>query len=614
MKKIYYFILKATIINLILASFCVLAKDYPTQVQWASRVIKVSSELPSKQNSAQQALGIPSVMTDFGKTPCAWMPDTRYGRKAQSIHVAFDSLINVQQIAINENYNPGNISEIFLYDEANVKHKVYSNGLNSWISSKGRMLNVFMARTDYKVTSLELFLKYNPVIEGEEIDAIAIADTLEPVRTFINEPEVGTKMSLPENLGDNINSVYNELAPVISPDGNTLFFTRDRHPDNVGVEKKQDVWFSKKDALGKYESAKNIGPPINNAANNFVLSITPDGNAVLLGNVYESDGTMSKGVSISYNEGNSWSTPTKLKIKNFYNKNDNIGGFYLANNSKILLMSVERDDTYGGLDLYFSTLENDGSWSEPKNLGKDINTAADEDSPFLASDNLTLYYSTAGHCGYGNDDMFVTHRFDSTWTKWSEPENLGSQLNTSGWDAYYTIPASGEWAYFVSDKNSIGAEDIFRVAVPKALRPKPVLLVSGKVFNAKTNSPIGAKIIYETLPDGVEVGIARSNPDNGDYKIVLPSGAKYGFLAESQGFIAVNEHLDLQQFDNYAEITRDLFLVPIEEGQTIRLNNIFFDFDKYTLLEDSYSELNRVVRFLIYNPKFNIAIHGHSDN
>ncbi len=614
LKQKYKYLFISLIATWFAFSGDIYSADYPEKVQWASRLIAFSSEYSSKQNSAMQALGRPSIMSDYGKSPCAWMPNPRSGRRTESIHVGFDSLMNVQQISINENYNPGNITEIYLYDESNEKHRVYFNPNPTWISSKGRMLNVFLQRTEYKVVSLEIIIKYNPVIEGTQIDAIAITDTLEPLKTLINVHDDVLTTLKPENMGKNVNSVYNELAPVISPDGKTLFFTRDNHPENIGLNKKQDVWYSKKDNIGIYEPAKNIGSPINNSANNFVLSITPDGNAVLLGNVYEADGTTSKGVSISYNQGSTWSKPIKLNIKNFYNRNENIGGFYLANNSKILLMSVEGADSYGGLDLYMSQLENDGSWSEPLNMGKDINTAADEDSPFLASDNVTLYYATSGHCGYGNDDMFLTHRLDSGWVKWSEPENLGSKLNSSGWDAYYTIPASGDYAYFVSDKNSLGAEDIFKVSLPQSVRPKPVMMVSGKVFNSKLNVPVSAKIIYETLPDGKEVGIARSNPESGEYKIVLPSGFKYGFLAEAQGFIAINEHLDLTNFDAYKEITRDLALVPIEEGQTIRLNNIFFDFDKFTLLVDSYSELNRVAKFLNDNPDIRIEISGHTDS
>ena len=209
--------------------------------------------------------------------------------------------------------------------------------------------------------------------------------------------------------------------------------------------------------------------------------------------------------------------------------------------------------------------------------------------------------------------MFVSRRLDSTWTNSSEPVNLGPQLNTSGWDAYYTIPASGEYAYFVSTTNSYGQEDIFRVKLPESLKPKPVVLISGRVLDAN-NNPVDAKIIYETLPNGKEAGIARSDPKTGEYKIALPAGAKYGFLAEAQGFIAINENLDLQNIKYYREITRDLHLVPIEQGQTIRINNIFFEFGKYELLEDSYAELNRIVGFLKDNPNISIQINGHTDN
>ncbi|MGA2298580.1 MAG: OmpA family protein, partial [FCB group bacterium] len=452
----------------------------------------------------------------------------------------------------------------------------------------------------------------NPILGLNQIDAIAIADTQDTIKPCINLEKDMEAIPEAEHLSKNINSEFSDLCPVISPDGKTLYFTRDKHPENIGTDKNEDIWYAKA-VDNDFEKAKNLGPPINNKWNNFAFSISPDGNALLLGNAYYPNDSIGQGVSISYFKGDNWSFPKKLEIQNYYNLHKKYVGFFLAGSGKVLLSTLERDDSQGGMDLYASFLQNDGTWSEPLNLGTSINTAADEATPFLAADDVSLYFSTAGRCGYGSNDMFVSRRLDSTWTKWSEPVNLGPKLNTPGWDAYYTIPASGEYAYFVSTTNSYGQEDIFRVKLPESLRPKPVVLISGRVLNAN-NEPVDAKIVYETLPSGMEAGIARSNPKTGEYKIALPAGAKYGFLAEAQGFIAINENLDLQNIKNYQEITRDLHLVPIEQGQTIRINNIFFEFGKYELLEDSYSELNRIVSFLKDNPNVSIQINGHTDN
>jgi outer membrane protein OmpA-like peptidoglycan-associated protein len=197
---------------------------------------------------------------------------------------------------------------------------------------------------------------------------------------------------------------------------------------------------------------------------------------------------------------------------------------------------------------------------------------------------------------------------------WSEPENLGSTINSSGWDLYYTIPASGDFAYYVSYANTFGAGDIFKIRLPENMRPRPVVLVRGRVLNKKTGEPIEADIAYEDLSTGKELGIARSSPSTGAFKIVLPAGAKYGFRASADGFISVNENIDLTQVAEYTEVNRDLYLVPIEAGSVAQLNNIFFDYDKWNLRPESRFELDRFVEVLVKNPTLRIEIAGHTDS
>jgi OOP family OmpA-OmpF porin len=277
-------------------------------------------------------------------------------------------------------------------------------------------------------------------------------------------------------------------------------------------------------------------------------------------------------------------------------------------------MSIRREDTRGGSDIYVSFLGDDGTWSAPFNLGDDINTAADDISPFLASDGKSLYFSTSGYPGYGSNDMFVSRRLDDTWTKWSEPENLGPSINTKQWDAYYTISAKGDYAYFVSRENSIGAEDIFRVKLPVEVQPETVVLVKGRVLDANTGEPIKSTIRYEILPGGQEAGIAESNLPEGAYSIVLPAGEKYAFFAETEGYYSITEFIDLKDAAEYREIERDIAMKPVKKDEIIRLNNIFFDFGEYELLEDSFSELKRLIRLMNQNPEMKIRINGHTDN
>ena len=434
-------------------------------------------------------------------------------------------------------------------------------------------------------------------------------------KSNINLSKAVSKIGKPENLGSSVNSKYNEIGPVISPDGKTLYFERKGDPNNYTPES-HNIWFAEMDKNGKFKQAKNIGKPLNNVNSpSSVWSVLPDGNSMLVNSVYNSDETKKNGVSgasITYKQYNStWSIPEKIVIEDYYNNSDYIS-FYLAYNGRILLHTEVRNEGYGDQDLYVSFLQSDGTWSKPKNLGPDINTAKFDYAPFLASDGVTLYFASDGHPGYGLVDIFVSRRLDDSWQKWSEPVNLGPNINTKNGDSYFTITASGDYAYFSSI--NIDNSDIYRIKLPAELRPNPIVLVNGKVINKKTNKPIGTEIIYEKLSTGEIMGSARSNPETGEYKIALPAKERYSFRAEAEDFISVNENLNLMNLNKYSEINRDLYLVPIEEGQIVRINNVFFNTAESNLLPDSYPELKRLVKILKNNPNMSIKLLGHTDN
>jgi outer membrane protein OmpA-like peptidoglycan-associated protein len=167
----------------------------------------------------------------------------------------------------------------------------------------------------------------------------------------------------------------------------------------------------------------------------------------------------------------------------------------------------------------------------------------------------------------------------------------------------------------VSYQNTHGSADIFRVKLPQSLRPERVIIVSGKVIDRKTNKPIAADIYYEKLSTGENVGIAKANATTGEYKIALPANERYGFRAEAPNYIPINENLDLTTIQiQTEEISRNLFLVPIEKGQALVINNLFFDFAEHTLLTASFPELERLVKLMQENPNMKIELEGHTDN
>lgn len=417
-----------------------------------------------------------------------------------------------------------------------------------------------------------------------------------------------------QNLGENVNSQYNDLIPIISPDGSILYFYRTGDPLNFGGKNDGDIWYSELDSNGNWTPSKNIGYPLNNAYSSWVTSVTPDGNTMLLGGEYDIDGKRQSGCFLTYKTSEGWTYPEKVEIKDFYN-NTNQVNYCLTADGKAILISCERDDSYGFQDLHVSFLQEDGTWSEPLNLGETVNTHLGEYAPFMAPDGKTMYFSSNGHPGHGGADLFITRRLDDTWLNWMEPKNLGPEINTPANDFYFKIPATGDFAYYASITDPNNKLDIMRFKLKEELKPKPAVLIYGKVYDSETKQPIEAKISYETLPNGKETGIARTDPATGNYKIVLAAGDFYGFNATAKNYVPSNEYIDLMETNEYVEIERDFALLPItKKGKAVRLNNLFFDYNKCTLRKASFPELNRMVTFLKEHPKIKFEIAGHTDD
>jgi outer membrane protein OmpA-like peptidoglycan-associated protein len=438
------------------------------------------------------------------------------------------------------------------------------------------------------------------------IDELSITSSENKIN-LVENPVNGFKL---ENLGTNINSSESDRSPIISPDGKTLYFVSERS-GGLGLT---DIWQSTLDS-SKWGMAVNSGSPLNNAGHNFVVSVTPDGNTLLVGNTYNADGSsLGTGVSIAVKRNGEWSVPVEQRIDGYVNRNQ-FSSFFLTPDGTRLIMALENDESQGDKDFFISSLKEDNTWSKPQRLCDAVNSFGADFAPFLAADGKTLFFASDGRAGYGSSDVYVTKRLDDTWLNWSEPKNLGTEINTSDWEAYYCIPAKGNYAYMVSTgrQDGIGSDDIYRIKVAEDLMPDPVILVSGHVYNKKTGERIEAEISYGSLEDTIHAGRAFSTVKDG-FALALPKGNWYGFQARAAGFIPVSENLDLKNLSSYAEKEINLYLVPIEKGQVVRLNNIFFDFGKASLRETSDNELERLVKLLRENPGMKIEIGGHTDN
>ena len=409
-----------------------------------------------------------------------------------------------------------------------------------------------------------------------------------------------------EKLDANINSNDAESLPRISPDGNYLYCIRHSKENIGGNPDYNDIWYSKKDENGTWSKLANIGSPLNNKDHNFVISASPDNNSMLIANKYKADGSSNgQGFSITYKENGKYKLPEDQQIIEFINENDYVS-YFLWTDNKTLLMAVERPEGLGEKDIYVSFHRLGNVWSKPISLGSVVNTDCDEHSPYLSADGKTLFFSSTGHYGYGDFDVFVSERIGDGWDKWTEPRNLGPSINGEGVETGYFMSAKGDYAYLSS------AGDIYKVKNPAYV--EPVIILSGKVFDKKTGQPIGAAITYSNLSDDKTLGTANSDNVTGDYKIVLQKGKAYGFMANKNDYYSISENIDLTDLKEYKEITKDLYLSPIVRGEPIRLNNIFFEFAKSVLKEESFPELDRLVGILNKNPEIKIEIAGHTDD
>jgi outer membrane protein OmpA-like peptidoglycan-associated protein len=590
-------------------------------VQWASRVMGVSSEKKGEpygeQYKASQALGHPSKVGELVESPCAWAPFYADGTADEWIQVAFAKPLRARQIVVAENVNPGAVVKVMVFDEKGTEHLVYQ--ATNIQPRTDPLLRIFPKDSGYVCQQVKVVINGAALKGLNQIDAIGISEETKPASVSISISKDTPKEIQKENLGKMVNSPGQEVAPVISPDGRTLYFTRNFNKANVGSPDRQDVWFSTLTSNGSgpatWSEAVNIGSPINNSGDNAISGMATDGRTAYLINVYRPDGGMSFGISKSTRTKAGWSQPVECRIANNYNLHEkNQLEFCVSPDGRAIILAVQRKDSRGDRDLYVSLQKADNTWSEPVSLGHVVNTADSESSPFLASDGRTLYFTSAGHPGYGNGDIFVTRRVDDSWTNWSEPENLGPAINTAEWDGYFTIPASGDYAYLSSRAGSVGEDDIFRLKLYPTIKPDPVAILSGQVLDAYTKKPIASDVVSSIVGETKEVVRAEYNPETGEYKLILPTQKVYSLKASKEGYFPTTETIDLSKDKRFRDIRKNLYLVKIESGQKFTMREVLFQQSQFALLPGADAELNLVANMLEKYQSMELLIEGHTDN
>lgn len=435
-----------------------------------------------------------------------------------------------------------------------------------------------------------------------------------------------------------VNSLFDELNPVISADGKTLFFTLGNHPGNMGGKKDSgDIWISQ--WMGDQWSAPiHGGDVLNDRAYNGVAGVSMDGKYLFLLSHYNASGNSAKtqGISISKNSGSGWSEPENIFIPYFQNRSSQLCGAISADQS-IFIFSAETYGSYGVDDLYVSIKEN-GKWSEPRNLGSIINTQFQELSPSLSQDGKTLFFSSNGRKGIGSFDVYSSTRLDDSWTNWSAPVNLGATINSEGRELYYRdFPQLG-FSMYSTTKNSDGYGDIkmhrynepvikkenlsvvqtktsMDTAIKIVERPvsgnnTKVVKVYGKIASSKTGEPVTAHILFAAPQLKNENGTVSSAIG---YSVEIPASDVYTIKIEAAGYVSTLEKLDIHTYE-MQELEMNFNLQPVEIGTTVNLKSVLFVQTKTTLLPESYDELDMVVSFLKTNPNVKIDLSGHTDN
>lgn len=418
----------------------------------------------------------------------------------------------------------------------------------------------------------------------------------------------------PKNL-KNVNTNYDDYFPSVTADGQmisttvlvpavTLYTAKDvKHYQ-------EDMFVSRWNGEG-WEMSESISAPLNTQGNEGSQSFSADGRYMFYIQCDNKANVGSCDIYYSIRLGDSWSMPINLgepANSRYWESNPAMS----ASGDRIYFTS-NRPGGLGEADIWCADVEIqfDGTLvtSNARPLGKPVNTPKSEFAPFIHADNRTLYFTSNGHNGLGGNDIYVSRLQDDG--TWSEPKNIGYPINTEGDESGFVVSGKGDRAYFASDKlkdNGRGL-DIYEIELPVDLRPTNSILYSpGKVYSAVTGTPLQAQV--EIFDQRTNSGLFKSLSDkkDGKFTAMLPAGGSYGLSVSQPGYMFYT-----------AEITTpgDSILValqPIKSGSTTVLNNLFFDYDSDVILETSHAEIARLVKFLQTNPKLKITIVGHTDS
>lgn len=445
---------------------------------------------------------------------------------------------------------------------------------------------------------------------------------------FIQYAKAHPVLFKPIHLDSTINTRRDEYLPMLTADESVMVFTR---RITAALTANEDFYMARNngnDTTFLWQLATPLAAPINTENNEGAICISPDGKKLFFAAKDRKDTEGGFDLYYCIKSGAEWVGPYNLGRP--LNTPAWDSQPCISADGKSLYFASRRKGGLGGIDIWVSHLNEDRYWGEPENLGSNINTDKDEQTPFIHPDNYTLYFSSNGHIGMGDADIYVSRR-DSVG-KWQKSENLGYPINTKGNESGLTVTANGKHAYFAAKNDSMGI-DIYYFDLPPQLKPRYVTYVKGRVSDAdKPRTSLSASVELIDLDSGDTVLKTTSDEKTGEFLITLPVGKNYMYNVAKQGYLFYSENFALKNTFDDKPYRLDIALKPIvrdtatlaaqkainnnalKKGQSVILKNVFFDTDAYNLQPVSHTELNRLVQLLSENPKLKIEIGGHTDS
>lgn len=424
----------------------------------------------------------------------------------------------------------------------------------------------------------------------------------------------------PVNLGPNVNGAGPEYYPCITADDATLFFTRLVKEQTAAQGMQEDFFVSKRGEDGTWGPRSRV-PIINTAMNEGAGTLSPDGRFIIFTacELYGDYGPGRRGLGscdlfISRRIGDKWSQPENIGAP--INSRNWESQPSLGSDGRTLYFIRGLNTAEGTRvqDIYVSTLMDDGNWGKPERLPAQVNSDMVEESVQIHPDGTTLYFSSEGHPGMGGLDLYVSRKQSDG--SWGEAENLGYPINTSADENSLLVSATGDIAFIGSDRpGGQGDLDLYSFVLPEPLRPNPVSYIRGKVTDKSNGAPVEADVELFDLATGKLTTGAYSDPKTGEFLVCLPSGKDYALNASADGYLFFSANYSIAK---NGTATKPIELpVPLDRigtGQTIELRNIFFNTASAALLPASDAELNKLKKLLDTNISLKVEVGGHTDN